>query len=342
MSELVLIATAKSDSIIALRLHRGDRPHLEPLTVTEGLTGCGTFAVDAERDLVYAAYKGDPPGVATLRLDRETGALTEVGRRDVDASLAYLALAFGGTLLLGASYGGGFGVTWPVGGDLGVGDPISRIEYRNVHCVVPAASGGGEVAYFVALGDDLVAQYALAGDGTLTPLDPPTVAAPQGSGPRHLVVDGPNAYLITEYSGEVIRLTRGESGALTVAESVGVVDPRHSLGHSRFGADPTEEHLIWGADLHRAGSWLIASERSSSELASVAVAADGRLGEVVGFTPTQRQPRGFNVTADGAYLIAVGEKSTEAELYAVEADGSLTSHGTAAIGNGANWVRILA
>ena len=34
--------------------------------------------------VAFAAVKGDPPAIATLRLDRESGRLTEVGRREVD------------------------------------------------------------------------------------------------------------------------------------------------------------------------------------------------------------------------------------------------------------------
>ncbi|MCK0113619.1 lactonase family protein [Ornithinimicrobium sp. F0845] len=343
MSELVLIANAQDGSISALRLHRGEAPRLEVLETTSGLTGCGTFAVDPDRDLVHAAYKGDQPGIATLRLDRTTGALTEVSRRDTEASMTYLSLAHEGTVLLGASYGGGSGHVWPVGhGDqVRVGEPTARVSFANLHCVVPAGSGGGTVAYFVSLGDDLVAQFSLNASGALTPLDPPTVAAPQGSGPRHLVVDGDHAYLVTEFSGEAVRHARAADGTLSPAEAVGIVDPHHGLAHSRLGADPTQEHLIWGADVHRAGSWLITSERSSSELASVPVDASGRLGQATHFTPTQQQPRGFNVTSDGRLLVSVGERSTRAELLRVEEDGALTSLGTAEIGRGPNWVRIL-
>lgn len=347
MTELVLIANASDGTISTLRLERGDDPagaRLEPVATSGRLTGCGTFAIDTARDLVHAAYKADEggtPGIATLRLDRRSGELSELSRRDVDASLAYLALTPDGSVLLGASYGGGFGATWPVDADAEtptVGELVARIDHRNVHCVVPA----GGVAYFVALGDDLIAQCALHGDGSLTPLDPPALQLTTGSGPRHLVVDGANAYLVTEYSGEAIRLERADDGTLTRAEAVFVVDPAQGLGHSRFGADPTAEHLIWGADIHRAGDWLVTSERSSSLLTTVAVGAGGRLGEIGTYTPTRTQPRGFDVTADGVFVVAVGERDTDAELLQVEADGTLTSLGTAPIGGGANWVRIIA
>lgn len=335
MAELVLIANAGDGTVSALILHR-DNPRLELLTTSSVGQGCSTFAVDTERDLVYAAFKGDPAGIATMRLDRATGALTEISRREVPASMTYLSLDASGTVLLGASYGGGWGATWPIGDDGRLGDPVSQIEYPNLHCVVMRDGR----AYFVSLGADLIAQFDLAGDGTLTPLAPATVAQTEGCGPRHLVFDGADGYLITEYSGEVIRHSVGADGTLTRAEVVNIVDPSAGLKHSRFGADPRAEHLIWGADVHPAGRWLLASERSASTLATVS-RDGGRLGEVVAFASTREQPRGFAVTADGAYVIAVGERATDAELHEVGADGTLTSLGTTPIGQGANWVRII-
>ena len=93
MSELILVANAGDGTISTLRLHREPRPRLEVLATSGDLPDCGTFAIDADRDLVYAAYKGDPPGICTLGLDRGSGALSEVSRTAVSDSLTYLFLA---------------------------------------------------------------------------------------------------------------------------------------------------------------------------------------------------------------------------------------------------------
>lgn len=339
MSELLLIANAGDGTVSTLRLHRDPAPRLEVLATSGDLPGCGTFAVDAARDLVFAGYKGDPPGIATLRLDRESGVLTEVGRSDVEASLAYLSLSADGRSLLGASYGGDFGAVWPVAGDA-LGDPHSRFAHRHVHCIVAAMVGEVERVYAVALGEDLVAQFTLT-DGRLTPLDPPTVAAPAGSGPRHLVVEGGSAYLMTEFSGEVIRYEVHDNGILHRAEAVDVVNPTAGLTHSRLGADPAQERLVWGADVHRAGCYLLTSERSFSQLTVTRLSEAGQLGEVVGYTDTERVPRGFAVTADGELVVAVGERSTHAQLLRLDADGRLEQVDRVEIGRGANWVRFV-
>lgn len=337
-SSLVLVANAGDGSISTFRF-AGER--LERLAVTEGLSGCSTFVVDAERGLVYAGVKGDPAGIVTLRLDRATGILTPLSRRDLTGGgMNYLALTAGGSGLLGVSYGGGYGISSPVE-DGAVGEPVSRIEFPNLHSVLPSADG--RFAYVVSLGADLIAQYAIDDDLHLVPLDPPTVVAPAGSGPRHLVVDDAHeaVYVLTEFSGEVLHYRRDpESGLLDFVGAVTAFDTAADLGHSEFGADPLANHYIWGADLHPAGDRLWASERTESTLGAVAVAADGSLSAAVDLIRTEQQPRGFATSPDGRFLVAAGEKSLEVALYAVDG-GRLELLQRIETGRGANWVRFV-
>lgn len=341
MSELVLVANAADGTLSTLRLHRTGGTEggawLEPLALVGELPGCSTFAVDAGRDLVHAAYKDDDgAGLATLSLDRETGEVVQLRTHAIGGKLTYLSLARDGDVLLGESYGEGKGWSWPVEDGV-IQEPVSEIAFRNLHGIV----SDDTYVYCPALGEDLIAQYRLGEGGELEPLDPPTVSAPAGSGPRHLIIDGDNTYLVTEFSGELIRYGRGGDGTLTEAESVHVAPTDAGLSHSRFGADPMAEHLIWGADVHRAGRFVITSERTTSTLTVTALDGEGHLGDVVGIFPTQAQPRGFAVTSDGAFVIAVGERSTSAQLSRVESGGELTPLGTAPIGRGANWVRVV-
>ncbi|MGB4780390.1 lactonase family protein [Microbacterium sp.] len=342
---LVLVANARDDSISTFRLE-GDR--LVRLAVTDGLAGCSTFAIDGERDLVYAGVKGDPAGIVTLALDRERGTLTPQARLDLpDGGMNYLALTRGGTGLLGASYGGGYGIVCPVA-DGTVGPPAAYISFPNLHSVLPSADG--RFAYFVSLGADLVAQYAVGDALELVPLDPPTVAAPAGSGPRHLVLNDPEdaLYVLTEFSAEVLHYARdADAGTLHYVGSATAFDPSKGLGHSEFGADPLAHHYIWGADLHwgsgaggAGGGILWASERTESTLAAVPVAADGTVSDAVAYTVTEHQPRGFAVSADRRHLVAAGEKSTTVSLYAVDGERLELLQQTET-GHGANWVRFV-
>ena len=343
--ELVLVANAGDSTISAFTLDV-TAGVLEPLATTPVGRSCSTFAVDAERELVYAATKGDADGVGQgvdcFHLDRRTGALELLGHVD-GVGYHFLALAHGGTVLTGAAYHDGVATTWAVDGVGHISPAVSQVEWVHAHAVAPV----GEHLYVASLGEDVIAQYALDVDGVLTPLDPAAVAAPEGSGPRHLTVDadGSHLYCLTEFSGEVISYVRDpHSGGLEEIGRTPAVAADRGLGHSRLGADPRDEHLIWGADIHlaRGGRLALASERTESTLASLRIDDDGVAGEVVDIADTVRQPRGFAVTSDGRHAVVAGEAATEVMLLAIGADGSLRPLSRAETGAGANWVRTLA
>ncbi|WP_404446205.1 lactonase family protein [Microbacterium marinum] len=335
----VFVANAGDGSISTFRLVEG---RLERLAVTDGVTGCSTFVIDGARDLLYAAVKKSEArdaGILTLEIDRESGELTPRTHLALpDGGMNYLALTRDGSALLGASYGGGYGIACPVEGGV-VGEPAARVEYPRLHSVL--ASEDGRFAYFVSLKADLVAQYALGDDLSLTPLTPATVACPDRSGPRHLVFSEAQdaVYVLTEFSGEALRFDRDAgSGVLEFRQAVPAYDVTKGLGHSVIDENPRENHYIWGADIHLANGMLWCSERTESTLAAVRIEADGSLVAPERFTVTEPQPRGFAVSPDGRFLVAAGERSTTVSLYAVDGDG-LELLQRAETGGGANWVR---
>ncbi|GAA2181444.1 beta-propeller fold lactonase family protein [Brooklawnia cerclae] len=338
-THLVLVANSRDGSISTFEYAGGD---LTPLATSDvGQAGL-PFAVDADRGLVHAGVK-DPNGVVTLKLDRASGRLERLGRIDAEGAPTYLALSPDGRLLLSASYHQGVGEVWQIGDDglpTPAGEPIHR---PNLHSV--AVSADGQFAYFVTLRDDAVLQYRLAPTGELIPLDPPQVDAPAGSGPRHIILDADetSVYVNTEYSGEALHFRRDpDSGLLWFAGATPCVPADRGLGHSRFGADPREEHLIWGADLHldAAGRVLFCSERNEGTISALPVAEDGSLGTAVAHSAVVPQPRSFAVLPDGALLVA-SEITPEVGVYDVDANGTLGLRVTHPVGEGANWVEIL-
>lgn len=339
-SSLVLVANAGDSSISVFRLAADS---LARLAVTAGLDGTGTFAVDAERDLVYAGVKGDPAAIVTLSLDRESGELTPRSRFALPGgSVSYISLTRDGTALLAASYGGDYGFVAPVADGV-VGDPTGRVEFSKLHSVLPSADG--RFVYFVSLGADLVAQYSLDDELALSPVGDGSVAAPAGSGPRHLVFTAAQdaVYVMTEYSGEVLHYVRDTgTGALELRSAASAVDPEAGLVFGEIGGDPVANHAVWGADIHfgAGGSTLWTSERSTSTLSAVTVAPDGTVGSPQEFVATEPQPRGFAVSPDGSLLVAAGERSTTVSLYAVDG-AELQLLQRAETGRGANWVRFV-
>lgn len=337
MSEqcLVLVGNDKGGTISVLRL---DGEHLTEVAVTEVGLGCSTFAVDSERDLVYTAVKEPEPAIVTLSLDRSSGELAEVARRVVEHTLAYVAIT--PHALLAASYHGGWGASWQLVDGV-LGPQMSKVAHANMHAAVPDALGRN--AYFISLGEDLIAQFSIATDGELVELSKPRVHMPAGSGPRHLVVspDDRSAYLLTEFTGEAIRLDRSEGGRLEVREDVWAYDHASGLLKSAYGWNPREDHLIWAADLALAGGgrWLLCSERTESTVAAVELDADGHLTQRVVLSQVEAQPRGFAVAPGGEHVVVAGEASDHAGLYKLEADGQLRLLDRIPTGRGPNWVR---
>ena len=59
-------------------------------------------------------------------------------------------------------------------------------------------------------------------------------------------------------------------------------------------------------------------------------------------TPTEAEPRGFAITADGRFLLAVGQASHRLSRYAIDsASGALTLLGDQPVGTNPNWVEIV-
>lgn len=332
---LVLVAHGGDGTIGTFTLDP-EAGSLTPLATSPVGAGCNTFAIDPHRDLVYASSKAPGEGIVTLALDRATGTLTRLGVRPTEAPMTYLALHPDRAVLLGASYAGGFAATYPLDPDGTVGPEAGRLAYPKAHAFVP--SPDGRHAYAVSLGADLIAHCALGPAGELTPLTPATVAAPAGSGPRHLVFgeDGRACYVICEHSGQVLHYLReAAGGGLTPA---GMTAP--------VGGRPTDEEPVrrWAADLHlaRGGGWLWWSDRSDDTVTTVPLGADGRPEAASARIEVPGRPRGFAVSPDGSLVVVAGEAQGLLGLYATRAAGRLRPVARVATGAGPNWVRIIA
>lgn len=334
VDSLVLVGNDKGGTISVLR---AAHDALEKVSDYEVGVGCSTFAIDG--DLVYTAVKEPSPAIVTLKLDRETGSLSEQGRRQVDGPLGYLAVV-DSRVLLAASYHGNWAASFPIVDGL-VGAPVSRVEYPKAHCLVPDATGRN--AYVCSLGADQIGQYSIGLDGELVELSDAVVQLAHGIGPRHLVVsrDGRRAYVVTEFSGDAICFDRSEGGRLERIDEVSVHDPSRELHASELGLDPKSGPYVWGADLALAAgdSWLLCSERTGSTVAAVQLDDDGHLTQRVVFTDTEEQPRGLTVGPDGTTVIVVGEVSGQASMYRLADNGTMVRSDRIETGKGPNWVR---
>jgi 6-phosphogluconolactonase len=76
----------------------------------------------------------------------------------------------------------------------------------------------------------------------------------------------------------------------------------------------------------------------------LAFGVDGASGKLtyLSSTPTEKQPRGFNVDPKGRFMVVTGEKSDTISVYATDqATGGLKFLNKYPTGKGSNWVEIV-
>ncbi|WP_077489091.1 lactonase family protein [Sinomonas mesophila] len=349
---LVFIACAGGGAVDTLALDRASG-QIEPVSRAEGLGRVSALALDPAGTL-YAGANGTPPRTVALALDAATGSATATAESEAPASTCYLALAPGGRELLSASYHEGLMARFPVpgatseraaGGAAGAARPRAT-EYRsgpNTHCAVP--SPDGRHVYTASLGDDRVSWFPLdePHDGVVRPAG--QLAAMPGSGPRHLRVNaaGDRVYVLHELSGDVDVLVRDpETGGLSLLQRTSAVEGlglAPGIVRSPSTPDPGLG-VVWCADLRLTpdGRVLVATERSTSTLASFTVDADGRLA-FAGHTETEAQPRGSAIDPSGQFLLVCGERSDHVTAYRIDPDtGGLEPISRAATAGGPLWI----
>ncbi|WP_280150539.1 beta-propeller fold lactonase family protein [Piscinibacter sp. XHJ-5] len=324
-------ADSKEISVLLLDADKGDLALVQTLPVGGQVM---PMAVSPDRKYLYAALRSQPYTVASFSIDARDGRLSPIGTAPLPDSMAYIAVDRIGRSLFAASYGGHKLSVGPIGRD-GVAGPAAQVlpTGQNAHAVLVDPSN--RYVLVSNLGSDAVMQMRFdAVTGQLTPNAPPTLATRAKAGPRHLVFhpNGRFVYLLNELDASVDVLSfDGQNGTLATVQSLSTLP-------AGFSGKP------WAADLHLTpdGRFLYTSERTASTLAAFAVdASTGQL-KLLGHTPTEKQPRGFNIDPSGRYLVAVGQLSHAVTLYAIERDsGALKALKSYSLGQNPNWVEIV-
>src|SRR6266513_2505420 len=280
-----------------------------------------------------------------------------IGTGTLAESYPYIALDRSGRFLLGASYGANQVGVNPVGADGRVGDPLQVIPTaRNAHSI--RTDNTNRFVFVPHLGTDQVFQFRFdQKSGRLAANTPPVLQLKQGTGPRHLIVSSDNrfVYLLNELTGTVTTLALdGKTGLLSEASSASVLPPDSTLvpGMARGAvgtpganqAPRNPDNDIWASDLHLTpnGQFLYAAERTSNSIGAFRVNdATGKL-TYLGSTPTEKQPRGFQIDPAGRFMVVSGEKSETLSTYSIDpSSGALEPIGKYPTGKGSNWVEIV-
>lgn len=316
------------------------------------------MAVSPDKRFLIAGVRSKPYQAYTYSIDKSSGALNLVGTGTLAESYPYIALDRSGHFLLGASYGANQVGVNPVGADGRVGEPLQVIPTaRNAHSI--RTDNTNRFVFVPHLGTDQVFQFIFdEKSGRLSANTPPVLQLKQGSGPRHLIVSPDNrfVYLLNELTGMVTTLSLDQNaGTLKELDSVSVLPPdtklvpgmpRGAVGTPGANQAPRNtDNDVWASDLHLTpnGRLLYAAERTSSTLGALRVDPESGKLTYLGSTPTEQQPRGFNIDPTGRFVVVSGEKSDTISSYEINAEtGALKLIGRYPTGKGANWVEIVA
>ena len=165
----------------------------------------------------------------------------------------------------------------------------------------------------------------LGADGSLERVG--ELASEDGAGPRHIAFhpSGDFAYIVNEYSDSVSTHTIAADGTLTRIETVSALEGGPSDGNTAADVHVTAD-----------GRFLYSTNRGDNSFARFSIAADGRL-TFLGNSITEPQPREFELTPGGPYVISLGQASGQMAVYRIQDDGSLMQTARLDIGRQLMW-----
>jgi len=315
------------------------------------------MSVSPDKKYLFAAVRAKPFTAVSYSIDRKSGKLKEVGRGPLAESFPYIWADKTGKFLLGASYGANLVSVNPIGRDGKVGEPLQVIPTaRNAHSIVTDRTN--KFVFVPHLGTDQIFQFRFDDkSGKLAANTPPVVQMRSGTGPRHIIISADNkfAYLLSELVATVTTLSldpkTGQLKETSVASFLAPESklvpgaPRGAISGPGTNAPPPRDvsNDIWASDLHLTpnGKFLYALERTGNQIGAMSVdTATGKL-TYLSTTPTEKQPRGFQIDPSGKYMVVTGEKSETLSIYSIGDNGALQLLKQYPTGKGSNWVEIV-
>ena len=329
-------AATDSRGIFAVKLD-GETGALSAPELVAELSNPEFLALHPNGKVVYVLTRMDTPqnkgggAVAAFALEPGSGRLTLLNQQPADGgSLTHLAVDATGRMLVAASYGGGYVVSFPLEADgrlrahatwLNQTGPLGPVKDRQnaPHPHSVTLSPDNRFAFIADLGVDRVFSYALSPDhGTIAPNEAGAVTIKPGAGPRHTKFspDGKSFYVLDELDGTVT--------ACRYDAARNATEPFQRV--STTPDDYTGRQSCSEIRVHPGGRFVYAANRGNNTL--TVFARDGATGALtrVESVPTGgSNPRNFSLTPDGAWLLCGHQDSVNLTVFKVDAaTGRLT------------------
>jgi len=269
--------------------------------------------------------------VAAYRIDHKTGMLTLMNKVSAKGDLAnQVVLDSSGRLAGTVTYASGTFTLYRVEADGRLSEPF----YTDRHTGTPLSprqpgpkahgivfSKDSTFAYVAELGLDRVYTYRVdAAHHTVTPLDPPFVSLPGGSGPRRLQLHPNGRFLYVNHETDSkVTVFEVHDARLTAVQTISTRPDGYTANNS------TAEIQI-----DREGKWLYVSNRGHDSLALYAVdPGKGTLTLVEHIPSLGRTPRNITIDPSNEYLFCANQNGENVVVFGIDhRTGHLTPTGS--------------
>ena len=326
----VYVSLRNSDAIVVYKMDKVS----SKLVLADSLTVKGEPApmgVDPSENFLYVGLRGTNT-LSAYRINHQTGLLSFINSIPAADNMAYVATDRTGRFLLTAYYAAGKAAIYPINSKSELQSKAVLIftNYVNGHSILTDPTN--KFAFIADKGGDKIYQYKFdEKTGNLTPNDPPAVITPKGTEPRHFIFHGTKdiVYFINETNNTVTAYHfNKEKGTLSPFQNISTI-PKD---FKRFTKT---------ADIHLTpdNRYLYASNRGHESIAAYKV--DPKTGElsIIGYYPTEVNPRSFAIDPTGNYLFCAGETSNNLASYKINQEtGALEEIESFHVGDVPSWV----
>jgi 6-phosphogluconolactonase len=295
-------------------------------------------AISPDKKYVYAVTEdansnNNGGGVVAYSFDKKTGRLHLLNQTQSGGNHpCYVACDASGKWLFAGNYSSGNFSLFPLLADGSIGRMQQKVQHQGSgpnterqeapHVHGTFISPDNSKLYVPDLGIDKVMLYDFdAIKGELTTAQPPHIALPGGTGPRHLSFhpSGKYIYIAEELTAAVAVFAITEKGEYKFLQTISAV-PENYTGN------------LSAADIHVSpdGKFLYASSRGEANtIAIYTINPTTGILEVAGHQPTLGiKPRNFNFDPSGNFLLVANQESNNIVIFKIDhRTGLLTDTG---------------
>jgi len=293
----------------------------------------GAMCVNPGGTRLYVAMRSS--GSIGVFAISQTGELTSLGESRMDADPSYLSVDPTGEYLVSAYYAAGQVAVHAINqeGRLSERPVQTLVTDQNAHAAVFDPSG--KYVFVPHTRPNAIFQFHFdSQNGTLRANDPEKLTRPANTGPRHLWFHPGGKYVYgSDEQGSSVTAYRFDpaTGQLATMQTLSSL-PAEEVVQRNSTSD---------IEVHPSGRFVYLANRGHDTIAGYAI--DDRTGQLswIGNVPTESVTRSFNISPDGRYLVAAGQKSGRLAVFQIEEDGELRRLHTIEAGENPWWVQII-